>query len=671
MPNLSMTGWVLLFLAVAVLDMLVGFASWKKQQLVSGILSKVMLFAMATTVFYAGSIYFAGYFVSSFFSSLYFMGVDLLLVYLFAFVLKFCDFTFSGFLNGKIKYLLLWILADLVILFVNPFWEIAISYVPTEVGSTILYKYNPHLLYELHLVLCYLMVALIVGVLCYRISRTPSIYLRKYNLVLLVFLADVFLNVLYLLGAKYFQLDISVLFYSLSAILIYYAVFSTIPRSLLNTTRNYVMNNMEAAILIFDYEDRVIDANRSARQLFPELTPEQQNTSMAVSVPEYFRSRSFPTFADGTLEFQWRSDDERQFLCRKHDFTDSRGRLVGRMLMMHDVSYQKDTVTGLDMTPGLHRYINGLNRSVNYPVQILLVNVNGLGVLNSLMGREQGDMIMNRTAAITQAVVGKEVYIARLENGNLAAILLKTTGTTAANLGREIRTLVRRDTTLGIRFDAEFGIAEVSERQPDFLLAIQEAESSLKNRKMLSGNSHESPIIQSLTQTLLESDFETEAHVERTRAASRAIAVTMGLTDRQSSALELLCLLHDVGKVAIPNDILLKPGKLTQEEWEIMKTHTDKGYRIAMTSPELRDIAELILHHHERWDGKGYPSGLQGEDIPLLDRIITVLDSYDVMTHDRPYHKAISMEAAKEELLRCSGTQFDPRVVECFLQSLS
>ena len=116
--------------------------------------------------------------------------------------------------------------------------------------------------------------------------------------------------------------------------------------------------------------------------------------------------------------------------------------------------------------------------------------------------------------------------------------------------------------------------------------------------------------------------------------------------------------------------VLLKPGKLTDEEWEVMKTHTEKGYRIANASKELKPIAEYILHHHERWDGQGYPGGLSGEEIPILSRIITVVDSHDVMVHDRPYHKAMSHAEAVEELLRCSGSQFDPHIVTIFLQVL-
>lgn len=658
------------FAAFAALDGLVALGIRKKNHILSDDLFNLVTVAMITTIFYIGSFSFENYRISSVCSTFYFIGVDAILVLMLQFVLDFSEFPTQGAIGTALQVGFIWLIADMLMLLVNPFREIVISYVPVEVGGHVLYDYDAHFLYDLHLVLCYAMAALIVGMLIYRIARTPKIYAGKYTAVLLVFLLVLFLNVLYLVGAEYFQLDISVLFYSLASFLIYSVVFSSMPRSILNQTRNYVMDNMDAPVLVFDYEDRIIDSNRRARQLFPELTPEQQNTRDAVDVARYFHEKGFPPLDKEKTEFEWQyhtQNEERRYHCRRHDFLDHKNRLIGRMLMLHDISYQKDPITGLDRTPGLYRYLGSLNRELNYPIQILSVNVNGLGLINSALGHDKGNLIMERTSEIMQAVVGRNVYMAKLEDGTLVAILLKTPGKRAVALGQEIRALVRQETSMGFRFDVEYGLSEINESVSDLFEALQESEQSLKNRKLLSGNSHESPIINSLTQTLLESDYETEAHVERTKIASQMLAASLNLTDREASSLELLCMLHDVGKVGIPTEILLKPGKLTADEWEIMKTHAEKGYRIAMASPELQSIAQMILHHHERWDGGGYPGKLKEKEIPLLSRIITVLDSFDVMTHDRPYHKAISVEDAKAELVRCSGSQFDPAIVDAFL----
>ncbi len=141
----------------------------------------------------------------------------------------------------------------------------------------------------------------------------------------------------------------------------------------------------------------------------------------------------------------------------------------------------------------------------------------------------------------------------------------------------------------------------------------------------------------------------------------------MGLNDDQLSELELLSSLHDLGKIGIAEHILDKPGPLSREEWLEMRKHPEIGYRIAQASPELAAVAEGILCHHERWDGTGYPQGLRGDAIPLLARILTIVDSYDAMTNDRAYHKAVSESEALGEIVACAGRQFDPAICEKFL----
>ena len=128
----------------------------------------------------------------------------------------------------------------------------------------------------------------------------------------------------------------------------------------------------------------------------------------------------------------------------------------------------------------------------------------------------------------------------------------------------------------------------------------------------------------------------------------------------------LLSVLHDIGKIGITDKILLKPAKLSDDEWKEMKKHSEIGYHIAAASNELSSIAEYILSHHERWDGNGYPQGLKGSEIPKLSRIIAVIDTYDVITHERPYKKVMSRNDALTEIKRCSGTQFAPDIAEAF-----
>jgi putative nucleotidyltransferase with HDIG domain len=162
-------------------------------------------------------------------------------------------------------------------------------------------------------------------------------------------------------------------------------------------------------------------------------------------------------------------------------------------------------------------------------------------------------------------------------------------------------------------------------------------------------------------------DAETEGHCKRVTAFTLAIAKALKVDVSQLPEIARGAFLHDIGKMAIPDQILRKPGPLTPEEQEIMRTHCAIGYEMLSRVPFLRDVAKIVLAHQERFDGTGYPNGLKGEDIPLGARIFAVADTLDAMTSDRPYRSALSLEQAKAEIARCSGTQFDPKVAAAFL----
>ena len=162
-------------------------------------------------------------------------------------------------------------------------------------------------------------------------------------------------------------------------------------------------------------------------------------------------------------------------------------------------------------------------------------------------------------------------------------------------------------------------------------------------------------------------DVGTHAHSRRVRGYSLAIARAHGVPESQMPDIEHGVLLHDIGKIGIPDAILLKPGALTPEEWMVMRTHPEIGRRLVEKIPFLHGAVSIIYNHHERWDGTGYPQGLRGEEIPLGPRIFALADALDAMTFDRPYSRAISFETARAEIRRCAGTHFDPVVVDTFL----
>ncbi len=185
--------------------------------------------------------------------------------------------------------------------------------------------------------------------------------------------------------------------------------------------------------------------------------------------------------------------------------------------------------------------------------------------------------------------------------------------------------------------------------------------------KLTEGKSARNSILLSIEKMLYEKSCETEEHAARIALISNKVGQALGLDDYEMEELGLLSKLHDMGKIGIPDNILLKPGKLDDREWELMKKHSEKGYELAKSTPELNNIADLILHHHERWDGGGYPSGLQGDDIPKLSRVLSIIDAYDVITHSRAYKPIQSKQEALQEIEKCAGKQFDPEISRIFI----
>lgn len=175
--------------------------------------------------------------------------------------------------------------------------------------------------------------------------------------------------------------------------------------------------------------------------------------------------------------------------------------------------------------------------------------------------------------------------------------------------------------------------------------------------------------VRSLSQALEAKDEYTSGHAHRVAYFSIILAQELGLKPKEVENVELSALLHDIGKIGVPEDILTKPAKVTDEEYEEIKKHPVHGFKILEPMEQLEDVLPGIMHHHERWDGKGYPDGLKGEEIPVTARIVCVADAFDAMTSTRPYRKALPDEEGLKRLKEAAGTQFDPKVVEALCKA--
>lgn len=299
---------------------------------------------------------------------------------------------------------------------------------------------------------------------------------------------------------------------------------------------------------------------------------------------------------------------------------------------------------------------------------IIVMDIDGLKIINDTMGHEAGDKLIITVAGILTNIFDEAMCIARI-GGDEFGVLITGLHQDAIerqleNFGSEIKKYKRKKDTLNL--SVSYGYSFIKKAVADLSMMFREADNKMYQNKLLKENSNRSSIVKALTKMLEAKDFITQGHAQRMERLAVMMGRTLGLSHNQIDRLELLAKFHDIGKVGIPDSILMKPGRLTENEWEIMKSHSIIGKRIAETSPELREISQLILLHHERWDATGYPLGMRGEDIPVECRILSIIDTFDAMTNDRPYRNALSLKEAGAEIARCAGTQFDEHLVHIF-----
>jgi len=335
-----------------------------------------------------------------------------------------------------------------------------------------------------------------------------------------------------------------------------------------------------------------------------------------------------------------------------------------------------DELTGLYNRSYFERNESEFIKEENLPLTIIMGDLNGLKLINDMFGHSEGDKLLKVMADIIKESCGNKAIPIRFGGDEYCVILYNTDCQQAERVIENIKNRCReyKDSVDNELFypSIALGCDTVSDNNKTLTEALRVAEDKMYKNKLFEGKSVHSAaaLISSIKAAMHEKSFETEEHSARLSVYSKEIGKHIGLSDNELQELAFAAELHDIGKIGIDNSILTKPSRLNEKEWKLIKEHPEIGYRIAQASGELSNIADYILSHHERWDGRGYPMGLEKEDIPLYSRIISIADAFDVMTSDRPYREKISKEEAAKEIEKNAGTQFDPQLVKIFLEEV-
>ena len=364
--------------------------------------------------------------------------------------------------------------------------------------------------------------------------------------------------------------------------------------------------------------------------------------------------------------------------CVKIPVIDDEGELWGVVGLARNITERKaiekrlrylsevDILTNLYNRYSFEEKVKELDKEEYYPLGIIMGDVNGLKIVNDTFGHLEGDKLLINTANILKEICNPNKYIFRWGGDEFMILMPNSDEKKCVDIMKKINKRCREIQYDFIQINIALGEVVKKSIDEDVYECIKKAEEKVYLKKLVENKSIKNSIINSIKKNLEEKSFESNEHTKRVLKYAEGIGKRLKLKIPEMEELIITAKLHDIGKIGIDENILKKPSDLTKEEYEIVKTHSEKGYRIINASSDLDNVAKCVLSHHERWDGKGYPLGLKGEEIPLISRIISVVDAYDVMTNDRPYRKALKHESAMEELERCSGTQFDPVIVKEF-----
>jgi diguanylate cyclase (GGDEF)-like protein/PAS domain S-box-containing protein len=325
-----------------------------------------------------------------------------------------------------------------------------------------------------------------------------------------------------------------------------------------------------------------------------------------------------------------------------------------------------DSLTGLYNRRFFEEEIKRLDTSRNLPLSVLMGDINGLKLTNDVFGHEHGDRLLQKTAEAIRRVCRADDIIARWGGDEFIILLPRTEEEEAMEIAARIREQVAREQVKAVRGSIAIGCQVKRDPDEQIFHILDEAESAMYKEKILTKREIFQSTIKSIMDQLHMENPKERVHSEQVGILCQTLGKNLRLEEGEIRRLREAGYYHDIGKAVLEPELLQKKEPLNETDWQVLKEHPVVGYRILNASEETLDVADIVLYHHEHWDGGGYPKGLQGEAIPRLSRMLSIAESYEDMVDGNVYKKPMTQENAIREILAKAGSQFDPVLAQTF-----
>lgn len=577
--------------------------------------------------------------------------------------------------------MLVLVIGDAVLLVLNPMNQWMFEFRTVSMEGKLFFTMIKHVPIAIHYIILFFITAFAIYSTAERKKKDSVANAKKYDAVFYIY-TIIAINALMYLLFSYVGPDISSIIYCGCAIILYLIHGNTGMYILRMFSRNDMLDRLGAMVVMFDADGFLFDFSSKAGEIL-----NFNKDYIGVLDENMFVDGRLGMDADylidgTTVELMLMVENERR--CYNFDFhrlTDDKGHKIGSIYVLHDITSLQnmysdieeemicDPITGMYDEEVLEVKLREFDSPEYMPVCIAVMDINGLSIVNDMMGVSEGDRMLKFCNEVLKTQLRIEDFTAV---SNCETVIIMPGFTEAQAMGRMsfVKEIISYQVDFPIFLSIEYGVAEKNNDSVMLADVLGAARNAMRCKKMLNPYSSHSFIVKELNEHV---DVLGISSIERRKRICKnavMVAEKMNLSDENISEIELLAALYEVGKLTLSDSILCKKDALTDKEREDVRMIPLKGFYILNSNKALNKISSYLLAQRENWDGSGYPYGLSGEDIPIQSRIVSLVSAYELITNGTVYSSARSEEEAVDELLRCSGTQFDPDIVKIFINEI-